>query len=409
MARPSLHDRVEAARAQRAALGRSRVRRTVTRRDGVGCEVDGRWLLDFCGNDYLGLAQHFAVVNALQETASRDGAGGVASHLVCGHHAMHDALEREVADWLGTPRALLFGSGFLANLAVLQSLLGDGDACVQDRLNHASLIDAARLSGCRLRRYPHGDAEGAIRQLRGLPDGAAVLATDGVFSMDGDSAPLRQLALVARAQQALLYVDDAHGVGVLGPEGRGSVAAAKLGVAQVPLQLATLGKALGGYGAVVAGDEALVAHLAETARPYLYTTALPPALAAASLAAVKLARKDDWRREKLQSTIAQFRAGALQRGLPLLPSETAIQPLLCGDDRIATALSTALEERGFWVAAIRPPTVPEGSARLRITLSAAHDRLQVDALLEALERARDEGMRGDNGSASAATPAAAQA
>jgi 8-amino-7-oxononanoate synthase len=322
---------------------------------------------------------------------------------------MHDALEREVADWLGTPRALLFGSGFLANLAVLQSLLGDGDACVQDRLNHASLIDAARLSGCRLRRYPHGDAEGAIRQLRGLPDGAAVLATDGVFSMDGDSAPLRQLALVARAQQALLYVDDAHGVGVLGPEGRGSVAAAKLGVDQVPLQLATLGKALGGYGAVVAGDAALIAHLAETARPYLYTTALPPALAAASLAAVKLARKDDWRRDKLQATIAQFRAGATQRGLPLLPSDTAIQPLLCGDDRVATALSAALEDRGFWVAAIRPPTVPEGSARLRITLSAAHDRLQVDALLEALERARDDGMRGDNGSAPAATPAAAQA
>jgi 8-amino-7-oxononanoate synthase len=414
MARPSLHDRVEAERAQRAALGRSRVRRTVTRRDGVGCHVldgdgDGRWLLDFCGNDYLGLSQHFAVVNALQDTASRDGAGGVASHLVCGHHAMHDALEREVADWLGTPRALLFGSGFLANLAVLQALLGDGDACVQDRLNHASLIDAARLSGCRLRRYPHGDAEGAIRQLRSLPDGAAVLATDGVFSMDGDSAPLRQLALVARAQQALLYVDDAHGVGVLGPDGRGSVAAAKLGVAQVPLQLVTLGKALGGYGAVVAGDAALIAHLAETARPYLYTTALPPALAAASLAAVKLARKDGWRRDKLQAAIAQFRAGAAQRGLPLLPSETAIQPLLVGEDRVASALSAALEERGFWVAAIRPPTVPEGSARLRITLSAAHDRLQVDALLEALERARDETLRGADGAASAAMPAAAQA
>jgi len=345
MSRPSLHDRVESARAQRAALGRSRVRRTVTRRDGVGCLVldedgDGRWLLDFCGNDYLGLSQHFAVVDALQDTASRDGAGGVASHLVCGHHAIHDALEREVADWLGMPRALLFGSGFLANLAVLQSLLGDGDACVQDRLNHASLIDAARLSGCRLRRYPHGDAEGAIRQLRSLPEGAAILATDGVFSMDGDVAPLRQLAIVARAQQALLYVDDAHGVGVLGPDGRGSVAAAKLGVAQVPLQLATLGKALGGYGAVVAGDEALVAHLAETARPYLYTTALPPALAAASLAAVKLARKDHWRREKLQATIAQFRAGAIRRGLPLLPSDTAIQPLPVGDDRSASAWSS---------------------------------------------------------------------
>ena len=414
MSRPSLHDRVESARAQRAALGRSRVRRTVARRDGVGCLVldedgDGRWLLDFCGNDYLGLSQHFAVVDALQDTASRDGAGGVASHLVCGHHAIHDALEREVADWLGMPRALLFGSGFLANLAVLQSLLGDGDACVQDRLNHASLIDAARLSGCRLRRYPHGDAEGAIRQLRSLPEGAAILATDGVFSMDGDVAPLRQLAIVARAQQALLYVDDAHGVGVLGPDGRGSVAAAKLGVAQVPLQLATLGKALGGYGAVVAGDEALVAHLAETARPYLYTTALPPALAAASLAAVKLARKDHWRREKLQATIAQFRAGAIQRGLPLLPSDTAIQPLPVGDDRSASAWSAALEERGFLVAAIRPPTVPDGSARLRITLSAAHDRLQVDALLEALERARDESARADSGSACATSPVAAQA
>ncbi|HVR81952.1 MAG TPA: aminotransferase class I/II-fold pyridoxal phosphate-dependent enzyme, partial [Luteimonas sp.] len=275
MPRPSLHERVASLRAQRDALGRRRVRRTVTRRDGVGCEVDGRWLLDFCGNDYLGLAQQFAVVNALQEAAARDGAGGVASHLVCGHHAMHDALERELADWLQAPRALLFGSGFLANLAVLQALLGDDDVCVQDRLNHASLIDAARLAGCRLRRYPHADAEGALRQLRSLPDGAALLATDGVFSMDGDVAPLRQLALVARVQRATLYVDDAHGVGVLGPDGRGSVAAAKLGVAEVPLQLATLGKALGSYGAVVVGDDALIGHLAETARPYLYTTALP--------------------------------------------------------------------------------------------------------------------------------------
>ena len=412
MSRPGIHDRVAAARAQRAALGRTRVRRTVTRRDGAGVEVDGRWLLDFCGNDYLGLAQHFAVVNALQDTAARDGAGGVASHLVCGHHAVHDALEREIADWIGAPRALLFGSGFLANLAVLQSLLGEGDACVQDKLNHASLIDAARLSGCRLRRYPHCDAEGAIRQLRSLPDGAAILATDGVFSMDGDIAPLRQLALVARAQQALLYVDDAHGVGVLGPDGRGSVAAAKLGVAQVPLQLVTLGKALGSYGAAVAGDEALIAHLAETARPYLYTTALPAAQAAASLAAVKLARRDQWRRDKLQATIAHFRAGAAQRGLALLPSDTPIQPLLCGDDRVASAYSAGLEDAGFLVAAIRPPTVPEGSARLRITFNAHHERLQVDALLEALERSRDRSVRlraGRLAPEAVATPAAARA
>jgi 8-amino-7-oxononanoate synthase len=385
MARPSLHERVASLRAQRDALGRRRVRRIVTHRDGVGCEVDGQWLLDFCGNDYLGLAQQFAVVNALQDTAAREGTGGIASHLVCGHHAAHEALEREFADWLQAPRALLFGSGFLANLAVLQALLGENDVCVQDRLNHASLIDAARLSGCRLRRYPHADAEGALRQLRSQPEGVALLATDGVFSMDGDVAPLRQLALVARAQQATLYVDDAHGIGVLGPDGRGSVAAAKLTVAQVPLQLATLGKALGGYGAVVVGDEDLIGHLAETARPYLYTTALPPAQAAASLAAVRIARREHWRRDKLQASIAHFRAGAAQRGLRLLPSDTAIQPLLCGDDRAATALAAALEARGFWVAAIRPPTVPDGSARLRITLNAGHERPQIDALLSALE------------------------
>lgn len=389
MSRPGIADRIEAQRIEREAHGRTRVRRSVVRRDGVGCEVDGRWLLDFCGNDYLGLAQHFAVVDALQDSAARNGAGGVASHLVSGHHVAHDALEREMADWLGTPRALLFGSGYAANLAVLQSLLGDGDTCVQDKLNHASLIDAARLSGCRLRRYPHGDAEGAIRQLRALPEGAAMIATDGVFSMDGDVAPLRQLALVARAQHALMYVDDAHGVGVLGPDGRGSVAAAKLDVGQVPLQLATLGKALGSYGAVVCGDAALVQHIAETARPYIYTTALPPAQAAASLAAVRLARREHWRRDKLQESIAHFRAGAQQRGLPLLPSDTPIQPLMCGDDRAATALSAALEARGFWVAAIRPPTVPEGGARLRITLSTGHDRLQIDALLHVLEQARD--------------------
>ena len=250
-----------------------------------------------------------------------------------------------------------------------------------------------------------------MRQLLCVTDGAALLATDGVFSMDGDIAPLRQLALVARAQQALLYVDDAHGVGVLGPDGRGSVAAAKLSVTQVPLQLATLGKAIGSYGPVVVGDDALIAHLAETARPYLYTTALPPAQAAASLAAVKLARRDQWRRDKLQAPIAHFRAGAAQRGRALLPSDTPIQPLLCGDDRVALAYATALEERGFLVAAIRPPTVPDGGARLRITFNAHHERLQVDALLAALERSRERIPRADrrSPSANAPTPTAAQA
>jgi 8-amino-7-oxononanoate synthase len=218
--RPRLLDRVAALRAQREAQSRVRTRRNVTRRDGVRMEVDGHWLTGFCSNDYLGLAQQFGVVNALQDAAAKDGAGGVASHLVCGHHAVHEALERELADWLGMPRALLFGNGFLANLGVVQALLEDDDICVQDRLNHASLIDAARLSGCKLRRYPHLDAEGALRQLRSVPDTGALLATDGVFSMDGDIAPLRELALIARVQHATLYVDDAHGVGVLGPDGR---------------------------------------------------------------------------------------------------------------------------------------------------------------------------------------------
>lgn len=391
--RPDLRARARQLREDRDARLLRRHRRTVLRRDGMRCEVEdgggSRWLLNFCGNDYLGLSQHFAVSGALQDAAATDGVGSGGSHLVCGHHARHAALEREIADWLRVPAALVLGSGFSANLAVLQALLGDDDVCVQDRLNHASLIDAARLAGCRLRRYPHADAPGALRQLRTLPDTAAILATDGVFSMDGDVAPLRELAVVARVQQALLYVDDAHGIGVRGPDGRGSVAEARLDVEAVPLQLVTLGKALGGYGAVLAGDADLIAHLAETARPYVYTTALPPAQAAASLAAVRLARHEHWRRERLTALVQRFRTRALGQGLDLMASDTPIQPLRCGDNATALALSAALDAAGFWVTAIRPPTVPEGQARLRITLSAAHADADVDALVDALARARD--------------------
>ncbi|MGV8961429.1 MAG: 8-amino-7-oxononanoate synthase [Stenotrophomonas sp.] len=390
MARPDLHERLHDQRKLREAQGRIRTRRTVTRRDGVRLEVDGQWLTGFCSNDYLGLAQQFEVVAALQDAASREGTGAGASHLVCGHHALHEALEREMADWLGYPRALLFGSGFAANLAVQQALLSeDNDVCVQDRLNHASLLDASRLAGCRLRRYPHLDSEGAMRQLKHAPEGAAMLVTDGVFSMDGDIAPLRSLSLVARMQQALFYVDDAHGVGVVGEHGRGCVADAGLGVNEVPLQLATLGKALGSQGAVVLGEAALIQHLAETARPYIYTTALPPAQAAAALAAVKLARRDHWRRQKLTELVALFRDGARRVGLELMPSDTPIQPLLCGDESTVMALSAALEASGFLVSAIRPPTVPEGKARLRVTLSALHTPEQVNALVDAIARARD--------------------
>lgn len=400
--RPDLKQRIETLREQREAQQRTRVRRNVTRRDGARYEVDGRWLVGFCGNDYLGLSQQFGVVAALQDAASRDGIGSTASHLVCGHHATHEALEREIAEWLEYPRGLLLGSGFLANLAVVQGLLGSEDLCVQDRLNHASLIDAARLTDCRLRRYPHADAEGALRQLRSVPEGAAMLATDGVFSMDGDIAPLRALMLAARMQQALVYVDDAHGVGVLGASGRGSVALSGLAAADVPLQLVTLSKALGGYGAVLVGDEALIQHLSETARPYIYSTALPPAQAAASLTAVKIARREEWRRVKLRESIVRLRTSAAAHGLELLPSDTPIQPFICGSEARALAYATALEDAGFWVAAIRPPTVPEGGARLRITLSALHGPAEVDGLIDTLSRVRD---RFGDDKAKAAAPA----
>ncbi|KRG83729.1 MULTISPECIES: 8-amino-7-oxononanoate synthase [Stenotrophomonas] len=390
MARSDLLARLQDQRKLRQAQGRIRVRRSVGRRDGVRLEVGGKWLTGFCSNDYLGLSQQFEVVAALQDAVGREGAGSTASHLVCGHHVLHEQLEHEMADWLGYPRALLFDSGFMANLAVQQALLSEeSDVCVQDRLNHASLLDATRLAGCRLRRYPHLDSEGAMRQLKNAADGAAMLATDGVFSMDGDVAPLRSLSLVARMQEALFYVDDAHGIGVVGEHGRGCVADAGLGVNEVPLQLVTLGKALGGHGAVVLGEDSLIQHLAETARPYIYTTALPPAQAAASLAAVKLARRDHWRREKLAELIATFRDGARRNGLELMPSETPIQPLLCGDEATVMALAAALEQSGFMVGAIRPPTVPEGRARLRITLSALHTIEQVQTLVEATARARD--------------------
>ena len=389
--RDLLLERVLASRAQREALSRRRRMRVITRRDGLRCQVDGRWLLDVCGNDYLGLSRDPRVVAALRDGALAHGVGATASHLVCGHTATHEALERELADWLQAPRALLFGSGFMANLAVVQAFLGSGDVCVQDKLNHASLIDATRLSGCTLKRYPHADADAASRQLASHADGAALLATDGVFSMDGDIAPLRALSETARRQQAALYVDDAHGIGVLGPSGRGSVAADGLNAGDVPLQLVTLGKALGSYGAAVVGDEDLIAHLAETARPHIYTTAMPPAQAAATHEAVRIARSGDGDalRERLQARIVQLREGARSRGLQLMPSDTAIQPMLCGSDERAMAMAAALEQQGYWVAPIRPPTVPEGQARLRITLSAMHTTSEVDGLLDALARANE--------------------
>jgi 8-amino-7-oxononanoate synthase len=387
MPRLRLADRVAIARAERTANAALRPRREISAREGCRVLIDGRTLTSFCGNDYLGLGQHLDVVSAFQEASAWHGVGSTGSALVTGHHAEHAAFEREMAQWLGYERALFFGSGYQANLAVMQSLLTEGDVCVQDKLNHACLIDGARLAGCELRRYPHLDVEAALRQLMSRRDGAAMLATDGVFSMDGDRAPLADLALVARAQDALLYVDDAHGIGVLGPEGRGSLAVAGLGAREVPLLLVPLGKAFGGQGAVLLGSEALVGHVAETARPYLFSTAPAPAMAAAMRASLKLIRTESWRRAKLASLVARFRRGAAAIGLPLQESFTPIQPVVLGDNARALAASRSLEAQGFLVSAIRPPTVPEGQARLRVTLSVDHGEADVDGLLAALAEA----------------------
>ncbi|MGN2251718.1 8-amino-7-oxononanoate synthase [Frateuria sp. GZRe14] len=380
--RPDLLQRLVVQTSERAQADLLRRARTVDHAEGPSLEIGERRLLAFCSNDYLGLAQHPQLIAAFKRVADDEGVGSTAAHLVCGHRREHAMLEEALADWTGRERALLFSTGYMANLGVMQALLGRGDLCVQDKLNHACLLDGATLAGAVLRRYPHGDAAAAARQLTG--DAPALLATDGVFSMDGDRAPLRELAALCGRENATLMVDDAHGLGVLGPEGAGSVAEAGLGPREVPVLMATLGKALGNHGAFVAGSAALIVGLTQFARTCVYTTAMPPAVAAAALAAVRLAREDNWRREKLVALVMRFRTGAAQLGLPLATSDTPIQPLLLGDAASALAAAQALEARGLLVTAIRPPTVPAGQARLRITLSAAHEEEHVDRLLEAL-------------------------
>jgi 8-amino-7-oxononanoate synthase len=386
--RPDLLQRLAVQTAERAQAQLQRRLRSIERIEGPYVESGGRRLLAFCTNDYLGLAQDPRLVAALQDAAGASGVGSGSAHLICGHRREHAMLEEALADWTGRERALLFSTGYMANLGVMQALLQRGETCVQDKLNHACLLDGAQLAGAVLRRYPHADAQAAARQLRDGAEDCALLATDGVFSMDGDVAPLHELAALCRREGATLMVDDAHGLGVLGPHGAGSVAEANLGTDDVPVLMATLGKALGCGGAFVAGSAALIDGLIQFARTYVYTTAMPPALAAAAHCAVTLARAETWRRERLDQLIRRFRDGAQALGLPLMPSRTAIQPLRLGDAQRALDASRALEARGLLVVAIRPPTVPPGQARLRITLSAAHENAHVDRLLDALSALR---------------------
>lgn len=386
--------RLAARLAEQAAAGRARRRRTVTARaaGGVHVTVEGRDCIAFCSNDYLGLADHPRVVAAFIAAAQRWGVGSGASHLVSGHDSEHHALEEELAAFVRRPRALLFSTGYMANLAVASVLVGRGDFVLEDRLNHASLLDAGLASGARFARYAHGDVAALRSKLRRAGAAGQVLVmTDGVFSMDGDVAPLREIAAACRAADASLLVDDAHGFGVLGATGAGSVEDAGLTVTDVPVLMCTLGKAIGTFGAFVAGSEVLIESLLQRARTYIYTTALPPAVAAATRAALRVLRDEPERRERVRAHAARFQAGVRALGLQAMPSTTPIQPLLAGDEAAAVAASDALFESGIWVPAIRPPTVPAGTSRLRFTFSASHTDAEVDQLLDALRTLQQRG------------------
>jgi 8-amino-7-oxononanoate synthase len=379
---------VRAALADIDGRGERRRRRVIEARATDGSILEpvlaGRRVVNFCSNDYLGLAGDPRLGEAMRAAALRFGAGAGAAHLVTGHSAEHHALEAELAAFTGREAALLFSTGYMANAGAIGAFSGRGEVVLQDRLNHASLIDGARQSGARLLRYRHGDAADAARFAGEQAASLAMIATDGVFSMDGDVAPLRELAALARQHDAWLLVDDAHGLGVLGANGGGALEAAGLDAAEVPLLVGTLGKAFGSFGAFVAGDADVIELVMQRARSYLFTTALPPAVAAATRAALAIARTEPWRRERVTALIARFRHGAQQRALPLAASTTPIQPLLVPGAGGCVAASERLLSQGFWVSAIRHPTVPAGSERLRVTLSAGHSEAQVDALLDAL-------------------------
>ncbi|MBS3804018.1 MAG: 8-amino-7-oxononanoate synthase [Oleiphilaceae bacterium] len=367
----------------RKSAGLYRTRRTVTGRQRPQLTADGKPLLAFCSNDYLGLAGHPALVESVRSGMGDLGLGGAASHLICGHHQAHHELERKIAGFTRRSAALFFSTGYMANMGVIAALAGKGDTIFSDELNHASIIDGCKLSRARIRTYRHRDTDDLEQQLAET-EGHKLVVTDGVFSMDGDMAPLKRLAELCAEHDALLIVDDAHGFGCVGPGGRGSVASLGLSEEDVPVVIGTFGKAFGTSGAFVAGPAMLMDYLVQKARTYIYTTAMPPAIALASCTSLALVETEGWRRTHLDRLIKRFREAVANLGYELMPSDTPIQPILIGDARQALALSADLEARGLLVTAIRPPTVPDGASRLRITLSAAHTQDDLDRLIDAL-------------------------
>lgn len=375
--------------AKRRAQHLFRTVQTIDQSEALEVVITGRRYVNFCSNDYLGLSQHPDICRAYQRGIDQNGAGSGAAHLITGHRRAHQQLEEALAEFTGYPRALLFSTGYMANLAVVTALLKRGDCLYQDRLNHASLLDAGILSRARLIRYEHLQTKALVQQMQAHTSAQKMVACEGVFSMDGDLSPLPEIVSLCDANRAWLYVDDAHGFGVLGKNGRGSLEHHGLSPEQVPIFMGTLGKALGTFGAFVASSNEVIDTIIQQGRSYIYTTATPAAMAEATRASLRLLQTESWRREILRQLVAQFRTGAEQLGLPIMPSSTAIQPLLVGPPERALALSETLRDAGFLVSAIRPPTVPENTSRLRITLSAGHSSEQVERLLEALASAMD--------------------
>lgn len=384
-----LDHRLESELARLRAADLYRVRRVVEGAHGVQLRVDGRDCLNFCSNDYLGLASDPRVAQAARQALSDHGTGSGASALISGYNREHRRLEEALAEFTGYPRVLLFTSGWAANCGVLKGLLTREDVLIADELNHASLIDGGRLSGARYLRAKHADADDyAVRLAQSRGDGQMLVVTDSVFSMDGDLAPLPKLQALCREHGAALMTDDAHGFGVIGEHGRG---ANELLGTRPDIYVATMGKSLGAAGAFVAGSQALIEYLIQRARSFVFSTAPPPAIAAAALEALGIIRSEPERRARLHANIARFSRGARQLGIRVGPpdaatvsSEVAIQPVVIGDAARTMAASRALLERGLWVAGIRPPTVPAGTSRLRITLCATHEPEHIDRLLDAL-------------------------
>ena len=382
----SLRDALRADAKRRESQHLRRLRRVHGARDGVNALVDGQHLLTFCSNDYLGFAQHPKIIAAFRNAVSEYGVGSAGSALVSGYFESHHTLERQAAALFGYEACLYAGSGYLANIAVLQTLLDEKSVCVQDKLNHACLLDGARFSGAKLKRFTHGDTAAAEKLCADADSERLLLASDGVFSMDGDGADLPALSRIAQKHGATLMIDDAHGVGVLGETGLGSLQASGLSAEDIPILIVPAGKALGGQGALILSNHDIISHLVETARPYLFSTAPAPAMAAALSESLHLLQTEPEHHATLQANIAQFTRLANEAGLPILPSQTAIQPLMAGSNARALLLAERLREHGFWLSAIRPPTVPQGKARLRITLTALHQPEHIERLVETLQR-----------------------